>query len=231
MTPVRPLHGRSHPIADPTMEEVGREATGDEYPAWYAISPPSNDDEPEFPLEAISTRSADVDDEDEAPRPPESPRRGLHPRLPRAGKAMAIAATCLGLMAALGERQTIVRTLPDTAPIYAMIGLPVNVRELAIRNVKGTLVEEGSRHVLAVLGEIANLRAAAQEVPEMRIALRGPDGREMYTWTARAPKSKLNAGETVVFRTRLAAPPEGIRDILVRFAEARSGNGSEKAAK
>jgi len=55
--------------------------------------------------------------------------------------------------------------------------------------------------------------------------LRGADKRELYVWTSPAPKDRLAANEQVSFRTRLAAPPEGVRDVLVRFAP---GGGSMK---
>ncbi len=56
-------------------------------------------------------------------------------------------------------------------------------------------------------------------LPNLRLTLRGEDGREMYVWTARGPKSSLSAHERVAFRARLAAPPAGVRDVLVKFAE------------
>ena len=55
-------------------------------------------------------------------------------------------------------------------------------------------------------------------MPNLRLALRGEDGREIYVWTARAPKISLSARERVPFRARLAAPPAGVRDVLVKFA-------------
>jgi hypothetical protein len=51
----------------------------------------------------------------------------------------------------------------------------------------------------------------------LRIALRAADGRELYVWTTRAPKGRLARGERVGFAARLAAPPEGVEDALVKF--------------
>jgi hypothetical protein len=70
---------------------------------------------------------------------------------------------------------------------------------------------------LLVTGEIANLRDRETAAPNLRLALRNEDGRELYVWTARAPKSRLGAHERVTFRARLAAPPAGVRDVLVKF--------------
>ena len=52
----------------------------------------------------------------------------------------------------------------------------------------------------------------------MRIALRDADKRELYAWTAPPPKNKLGPNEVASFRTRLAAPPDGVNDVLVKFA-------------
>jgi hypothetical protein len=50
------------------------------------------------------------------------------------------------------------------------------------------------------------------------LALRGPDGRDIYVWTAKGPKPSLNARERAPFRARLAAPPADVRDVLVKFS-------------
>jgi hypothetical protein len=68
-----------------------------------------------------------------------------------------------------------------------------------------------------VTGEIANLRAKETPVPVLSFSLRAADGRELYIWTARGPKASLGALERVPFRARLAAPPAGVRDVLVKF--------------
>jgi hypothetical protein len=148
--------------------------------------------------------------------PPCEAERG--PRLPPFLLAAGVA--CV-LATAVAQREAIVRTVPAGARIYAMLGLPVNLRGLAFRDVKGILLDEGQQRVLAIAGEISNLRGSTWPVPDLRIAVRGSDGREMYTWTTAAPKPDLEAGETVAFRARLATPPEGAREIVVRFAEAR----------
>ncbi len=58
------------------------------------------------------------------------------------------------------------------------------------------------KEVLIVEGAIANLRDRANETPNMRIALRGQDKRELYVWTAPAPKAPARAPMN---RSRFAA--------------------------
>ena len=71
---------------------------------------------------------------------------------------------------------------------------------------------------LLVTGEIVNLRDSETPVPDLRLALRAENGRELYVWTARGPKNRLGPHERVAFRSRLAAPSPGVRDVLVKFA-------------
>jgi hypothetical protein len=122
--------------------------------------------------------------------------------------------------AAIAARAAIVSIAPATAAVYAGVGMPVNLRGLAIADVRATVTQpsEGQAE-LVVTGEIANLRDDETRAPNLRLALRGEDGRELYVWTARPPKGSLGARERVPFRARLAAPPAGVREVLVKFAE------------
>ncbi len=49
--------------------------------------------------------------------------------------------------------------------------------------------------------------------------MRGPNGLDRYAWTAPTPKSRLEGGEKIAFRARLASPPEDGAEVLVRFAK------------
>ena len=70
-------------------------------------------------------------------------------------------------------------------------GMPVNLRGLSIADVRVTTTQqpEGPGELL-VTGEIANLRDGETPAPNLRLALRGEDGRELYVWTARGPKTQ-----------------------------------------
>jgi hypothetical protein len=130
------------------------------------------------------------------------------------GASLVIAATT-----AIAARAAIVSIAPATAAVYAGVGLPVNLRGLSIAGVHVTVSQQtDGPGDLLVTGEIENLRDTQTSVPNLRLALRGEDGRELYGWTARAPKLSLHPRERVPFRARLAAPPAGVRDVLVKFA-------------
>ncbi len=136
------------------------------------------------------------------------------------GVLVACVLTLGGVMAALGERTAIVRHVPATSVLYAAIGLPVNTQGLALRGVRSALVAEGDKTVLTLQGEITNLRDEATSVPGLTMVVRGAGQAPLYTWTASSPKSKLAKGETVEFRSRLAAPPPQGQDVRVSFADA-----------
>ncbi len=164
---------------------------------------------------AASTRGAPA-------RLPRPAARGpsLGRRLGRFARKLAPPLAALGLLAgsmtAIGAREAIVAAAPLTAGAYAAIGLPVNLRGLAIDDVKAELDQD--KKVLVIEGFIANLRATETSAPDLRIALRAADGRELYVWTTHAPKDRLAHGERVRFAARLAAPPDGAVDALVKFA-------------
>ncbi len=136
----------------------------------------------------------------------------------RAGVIFVAALVIGGAYAVVAGRVSIVKAVPNSARIFAAVGWPVNLRGLALDNVRTNIFDLGDKKVLVVEGAVRNLRDGETEAPNMRIALRGADKRELYVWTAPAPKSTLGPNEQVTFRTRLAAPPEGVNDVLVRFA-------------
>jgi hypothetical protein len=133
---------------------------------------------------------------------------------------LALVAALTGLLA---ERAAVVRHVPETARLYAAIGLPVNLRGLELRSVASQVTGTGGEAVLTVEGEIANPMPRAAEVPQLLIALLAEDGQALYTWTSEPPRKTLEGGETTRFRARLAAPPLEGRDVLVRFAPAVGG--------
>ena len=126
-------------------------------------------------------------------------------------------------MAAIARRETLVRLAPGAAPLFAAIRLPVNLRGLAFEHVRSRIMDEGGQRVLAVEGEVANLRPARGSLPDIHVAVRANDGREIYSWTSPAPKRDIGVGEMVYFRARLAAPPADGADVKLQFASMEPG--------
>lgn len=114
-------------------------------------------------------------------------------------------------------RSNVVRAFPQTASLYATIGLPVNLRGLTFENVKTTRETHEGVTVLAVEGGIVNATSKAIEVPRLHFAVRNAAGHEIYSWTAMPARTVLSAREAVSFRSRLASPPPDANDVIVRF--------------
>lgn len=140
----------------------------------------------------------------------------------RLSKWTAIVLVLLGFNVALiGARNDIVRYLPQTASLFAMIGLPVNLRNLSFENVKVVKEEADGASILLIEGEIISTAGTAVEVPRLRFSVRDIKGQELYAWTALATRSALKPGERLPFRSRLASPPANASDVMVRFFTAR----------
>ena len=151
-------------------------------------------------------------------------RTGLRPPGLRS-LIVALIAANIGLV---GWRTDIVHLAPQTASLYAAIGLPVNVRGLVFEDVRTETQTHDGVHVLLVQGTIASTAPRTVEVPRLRLAIRNENGNEIYSWTMLPPRSVLGPGETLVFQSRLASPPNETRHVLVRFFNPRDrGAGIE----
>jgi predicted Zn finger-like uncharacterized protein len=125
------------------------------------------------------------------------------------------------LLGALNWRAAVVRHFPQTASLYAAIGLPVNLRGLFFQDVKSRNEFEDGTNVLVVEGTVVNLTTRTLDVPRLRFALRNASGHEVYAWTAQPAKPTLGSGNGLPFRARLASPPADGRDVIVRFLNRR----------
>ncbi|MEA2877774.1 MAG: hypothetical protein QOF14_2970 [Hyphomicrobiales bacterium] len=134
---------------------------------------------------------------------------------------MLIVAMAAILLGALNWRAAVVRHFPQTASLYAAIGLPVNLRGLFFEDVKSRSELHDGVMVLIVEGTIVNLTTRTLEVPRLRLSLRNGVGHEVYAWTALPSKSTLGSGNGLPFRARLASPPPDGRDVIVRFFNRR----------
>ena len=148
-------------------------------------------------------------------------RASRRSRWPLPGLPIAILALIALNAALIAWRADVVRVAPQTASLYAAIGLPVNLRGLSFADVTTATETHDGVQVLVVEGTIASASARVVEVPRLRFSVRNPGGQEVYTWTALPARSLLAPGETLAFRSRLASPPPDARDVLVRFFNRR----------
>ncbi|MEK8092998.1 hypothetical protein WOC76_10760 [Methylocystis sp. IM3] len=131
-----------------------------------------------------------------------------------------IIAIVLGSSALIAMRERIVRIFPPMATGYRLIGAPVNLAGLELRDVRARIVTDDGRRVLVTEGEIVNLRREPNRPPPLSLSVRGANGLARYVWTTPAPKARLEGAETIAFSARLASPPEDGTEVFVRFAQA-----------
>ena len=136
-----------------------------------------------------------------------------------AGIACLLAGCMILPMAAIAKRQAVVAAVPRTAALYDAIGLPVNLRGLAIAGVKTTALGDQG-HGLEVAGTIRNLETTRTRVPKMTFEIRDAKGTILSHWSETAPKPLLGADETVAFLTQTADLPDGSKEVVVRFETA-----------
>ena len=122
-------------------------------------------------------------------------------------------------------RADLVRLMPQTASFYAMLGLDVNLRGLAFKDVKVTTETVEGKPVLVIEGVIVGETRKAVELPRLRFAVRDAQGAEIYAWNAVLEQSILRPGERAQFKSRLASPPPEGRNIDVRFFNKRDLTG------
>ncbi len=146
-----------------------------------------------------------------------------------------VLAAALAVAALILWRDGVVRLLPATGAVYRLVGLPANPLGMEIRGLRAKLLREDDRIVLAIDGDIANLRRAVANTPTLRLIVRAADGRDLYAWKIRPGHSRLDARETIGFRARLAAPPEAGAEVVAALEAAhpapRVGAGVSRAAK
>ena len=120
----------------------------------------------------------------------------------------------------ISPRRTSASTADETASLFELIGLEVNLRHLTFEGVKISREENDGVSVLAVEGTIVSQSNNPVEVPRLRFAVRNATGQEIYAWTSRPSRSILEPKQKLPFRSRLASPPADASDVLVRFANA-----------
>lgn len=143
------------------------------------------------------------------------------PFMPKIGLPTACTAMGALVVALLIWRAEMVRLLPQTATFYKMVGLEVNLRGLAFKDIKITNETVDGKPVLVIEGTIIGQGRNPVELPRLRFSVRDAQGAEIYAWNAVLEQPVLNPGERAYFKSRLASPPAEGRNIDVRFFNKR----------
>jgi hypothetical protein len=122
--------------------------------------------------------------------------------------------------AAVQYRQTIVELWPGLAPLYDVVGLPVEAEGISLIDVAYEHEVEDGQPVLSVSGKIVNISDRELPVPIIRVMLSDQDQHEIYHWMFNTGVPSLKPGAQSPFVTRLSSPPPEARNLNIRFAEA-----------
>jgi predicted Zn finger-like uncharacterized protein len=143
------------------------------------------------------------------------------PGMPSISAPIACAAMGALIVALMFWRADVVRLLPQTATFYKMVGLEVNLRGLAFKDIKVTNESVDGKPVLVIEGVIVGETRKPVELPRLRFSVRDEQGAEIYAWNAVLEQPVLKPGERAYFKSRLASPPPEGRNIDVRFFNKR----------
>jgi hypothetical protein len=131
-------------------------------------------------------------------------------------------------VALVGARSEVVRFFPQTASLFAAVGLPVNLRNLKFENMRISKEAQEGLSSLVVEGTIVSVSNRPSEVPRLRFSARDSAAQEVYTWTAMPGRGIVGPGEKLDFRTRFVSPPDNAVDLLVRFVNAQDATPAAK---
>jgi predicted Zn finger-like uncharacterized protein len=153
---------------------------------------------------------------------PVTPRRRSAPAPKRRPIGLYVGVgIAVGLAAVAGVavllRQQVATVIPATAPLFAAIGLPVDVLGLVIEGVKAEAMLDAGKPALSVTGAIRNTRHDPVEAPQIRISLLDKAGKPVTTTLYRPLNAKVPPGAKRYFAVSLPAPPADLRDLEIGF--------------
>ncbi len=213
----REEEGQDAPLVDSPSISAGWPAEGEgSQPSgdsdWPSAARQDAEDHQEIPITTHRQRLASLF------RLPSLPRI---PFMPSVGLPTACAAMGALILALMIWRSDVVRLLPQTATFYTMVGLEVNLRGLAFRDIKVSNETVDGKPVLVIEGTIVGETKKPVELPRLRFSVRDAQGTEIYAWNAVLEQPVLKPGERAYFKSRLASPPPEGRNIDVRFFNKR----------
>ena len=173
---------------------------------------------------AMARDEAPAQRADRKSRLPKLPRLlpSFAPRVPRLNLSVVCAAMAALVLALMIWRVDVVRLMPQTADFYQLLGINVNLRGLAFKDVKVTTETVDGKPVMVIEGNIVGeSRMVPVAMPRLRFIVRDAAGTEIYAWNAVLEQQGLNPGDKAWFKSRLASPPAEGRSLDVRFFNKR----------
>ena len=129
-------------------------------------------------------------------------------------------------VALVGARSEVVRFFPQTASLFAAVGLPVNLRNLR----KHADLEGSSGRPVFPRCRRHHCQRQQRAIrgPRLRFSARDSAGQEVYTWPTMPGRGIVGPGEKLDFRTRFVPPPDNAVDLMVRFVNSQDATPAAK---
>jgi hypothetical protein len=136
------------------------------------------------------------------------------------GVVWTLAALALAVVIGLAIvfREGVVRGWPQTASLYAGIGLPVNITGLVIEQVHAEPSLQDGHATLAVSGVLRNVTDHPVIAPPLRISLFNEQGKRVAGLIATLGNARVPPGETRHFVASIFDPPQSEASLQVEFA-------------
>jgi len=140
---------------------------------------------------------------------------------PHLGLSAGVAAMAALIVGLILWRTEVVRVLPQTAGFFKLAGINVNLRNLAIEDVRVSTETVNGAPVTVIEGSVAATGFKPAEIPRLRFVVRDASGTPVHAWNTVLEQAVVDPGEKVAFKSRLASPPPNGYDLVVRFFNKR----------
>jgi len=119
-------------------------------------------------------------------------------------------------------RDLVQEIIPQTKPIYKIIGLGENLGAgLAIEDVRSQREQNEGNDTLAVSGKVVNISKKIRKIPEIRISLFNADKKEINFIKVTPENSEIQPGEKLDFNGTLPVPDATAKKLEVTFTESK----------
>jgi predicted Zn finger-like uncharacterized protein len=120
---------------------------------------------------------------------------------------------------AVSYRQQIATVWPQSASLFARLGMAVNIRGIEFVDVRHANQREDGQPVLLITGMLKNVGMREIPVPPIRVTVSDAAAHILYGRNFMPKARELAAGETMPFRVRLSNPPAAARHVNLRLAD------------
>ena len=139
---------------------------------------------------------------------------------PRQEPGMGVIALLVGILITIGcalilfgERERIVSFWPPAAHAYALIGLPVDMAGLVMRDVRLERTED----TVVLSGQVLNTSPFEAPAPSIKVTVRNVDGAALYFTVFTAQTGALDPAQSKGFRHVLTDLPQDAHSLEVDF--------------